>query len=100
MTALPLILTVFVACAVEAVEALTIVLAVGTTRGWSSALLGTVAGGLVLATVVVAFGPAIAVWRLTAAAADRLAYFIGSGSCRLGKPLIEYFIRTADIHSR
>ena len=32
MTALPLILTVFVACAVEAIEALTIVLAAGLTR--------------------------------------------------------------------
>ena len=40
MTALPLILTVFVACAVEAVEALTIVLAVGFTRSWRSALYG------------------------------------------------------------
>ena len=35
-----LALSVFLACAVEAVEALTIVLAVGTTRSWSSALSG------------------------------------------------------------
>lgn len=50
---------VFLACAVEAVEATTIVLAVGTTRHWRSALLG-VAGGLVLlAVVVAALGPAV-----------------------------------------
>ena len=35
---LGLALSVFLACAVEAVEALTIVLAVGTTRSWSSAI--------------------------------------------------------------
>jgi uncharacterized membrane protein len=35
-----LVLSVFLACAVEAVEALTIVLAVGVTRSWSSALSG------------------------------------------------------------
>ena len=33
-----LALSVFLACAVEAVEAMTIVLAVGVTRSWSSAL--------------------------------------------------------------
>ncbi len=50
---------VFLACAVEAVEALTIVLAVGLTRGWSSALAG-VAGALVLlAVLVAALGPAL-----------------------------------------
>ena len=40
MNALPLILTVFVACAVEAVEALTIVLAAGITREWRSTFQG------------------------------------------------------------
>ena len=35
-----LAVSVFLACAVEAVEALTIVLAVGTTRSWRSALTG------------------------------------------------------------
>lgn len=33
-------LTVFLACAVEAVEALTIVLAAGLARGWRSAITG------------------------------------------------------------
>jgi len=41
------------------VEALTIVLAVGLTRGWRSALIGTGAALLVLALVVLAFGPAL-----------------------------------------
>ena len=43
MNALPLVLTVFVACAVEAVEALTIVLAAGLTREWRSTFQGMAA---------------------------------------------------------
>jgi uncharacterized membrane protein len=54
-----LFLTVFLACAVEAVEALTIVLAAGTSRHWGSALQGTGAALLVLAAAVAALGPAI-----------------------------------------
>ena len=53
-----LILATFLACAVEAVEALTIVLAVGTTRGWRSSLYGVGAAGLVLAAVTAILGPA------------------------------------------
>jgi uncharacterized membrane protein len=52
---------VFLACAVEAVEATTIVLAAGTARNWRSALIGVGAGLLVLAVVVSALGPAISV---------------------------------------
>ncbi|HSZ06235.1 MAG TPA: hypothetical protein VK778_13695 [Solirubrobacteraceae bacterium] len=54
-----LALSVFLACAVEAVEALTIVLAVGTTRGWSSAMSGVAAATLALAGIVAALGPAL-----------------------------------------
>ena len=43
-----LALSVFLACSVEAVEALTIVLAVGTTRSWSSAMSGVGAALFVL----------------------------------------------------
>jgi uncharacterized membrane protein len=50
---------VFLACAVEAVEATTIVLAVGTTRSWRSAGAGVVAGLVVLAVVVAALGPGV-----------------------------------------
>ncbi len=56
---LGLALSVFLACAVEAVEALTIVLAVGTTRSWSSALSGVGAATVVLCAVVAALGPAL-----------------------------------------
>ncbi|HEX5195030.1 MAG TPA: hypothetical protein VFW09_19705 [Solirubrobacteraceae bacterium] len=54
-----LAVSVFLACAVEAVEALTIVLAVGTARNWRSALYGVGAGLLALAVVVAALGPAV-----------------------------------------
>jgi uncharacterized membrane protein len=54
-----LAVSVFLACTVEAVEALTIVLAVGTTRSWRSALYGVGAGALALAAVVAALGPAV-----------------------------------------
>ena len=49
----------FLACVVEAVEALTVVLAAGTVRDWGSALTGVGAGLVVLAAVVAALGPAL-----------------------------------------
>jgi uncharacterized membrane protein len=58
-TEVGLALSVFLACTVEAVEALTIVLAVGTTRSWSSALSGVGAATLALAAIVAALGPAL-----------------------------------------
>lgn len=59
MNALPLILTVFVACTVEAVEALTIVLATGITREWRSTFQGMAAALVALAVITAAIGPAI-----------------------------------------
>jgi uncharacterized membrane protein len=59
--ALVTLLSAFLASAVEFVEAVTIVLAVGVTRSWRSALLGTGTALVVLATLVVVFGAAIAV---------------------------------------
>jgi uncharacterized membrane protein len=58
-TEIGLALSVFLACTVEAVEALTIVLAVGTTRSWSSAMRGVGAAVLALAVIVAALGPAL-----------------------------------------
>ncbi|HXA29402.1 MAG TPA: hypothetical protein VN193_11730 [Candidatus Angelobacter sp.] len=46
----------FLGSAVESVEALTIVLAVGVTRGWRAPLQGTVAALIVLAAVVLSLG--------------------------------------------
>jgi uncharacterized membrane protein len=60
MSPLALFLAVFLACAVEAVEALTVVLAAGTGRHWSSALQGAGAALVALAAVVGALGPAVA----------------------------------------
>ena len=53
----PITTTAFLASSVEAVEALTIVLAVATVRGWRPAGLGAFAGLLVLALIVAALGP-------------------------------------------
>ncbi|HSO98088.1 MAG TPA: hypothetical protein VLP43_03980 [Solirubrobacteraceae bacterium] len=54
-----LALSVLLACTVEAVEALTIVLAVGSTRSWRSALWGVAAAVAALAVIVAALGPAL-----------------------------------------
>jgi uncharacterized membrane protein len=54
-----LVLSVFLACIVEGVEALTIVLAVGTTRGWRSTWYGVTSGLLALAVITAALGPAL-----------------------------------------
>jgi uncharacterized membrane protein len=54
-----LFLSAFLASAVEMVEALTIVLAVGVTRGWRSPLIGVGAALLALALLVGVLGPAI-----------------------------------------
>jgi uncharacterized membrane protein len=67
-----LAISVFLACAVEAVEALTIVMAVGVTRSWRWALTGVGAGLAVLAVIVAALGPA-----LTALPIDVLRVVVG-----------------------
>jgi len=59
VTAVFLVLSAFLASAVEMVEALTIVLAVGVTRDWRSALSGVGAATLSLAAIVAALGPAL-----------------------------------------
>jgi uncharacterized membrane protein len=57
--AIVLVAATFLASAVEGVEALTIVLAAGVTRGWRSALIGAGAAGVALAVIVAALGPAL-----------------------------------------
>jgi uncharacterized membrane protein len=56
---LVLVVAVFLASAVEMVEALTIVLAVGVSRGWRSALEGSLLAVVTLSVLVVAIGPAL-----------------------------------------
>src|SRR5437764_10248858 len=57
--AIGLAVSVFLACAVEAVEALTIVLAVGVTRSWRSTFFGVGAAVALLGAVTAALGPAL-----------------------------------------
>ncbi len=57
-----LLVATFLACCVEMVEATTIVMAMGFTRGWRSSLAGTGAALLALAAVTAAFGYAITTW--------------------------------------
>ena len=59
MSAALLVLSSFLASTVEMVEALTIVLAAGLTRGWRSSLTGVAAAVLALGVVVAALGPAL-----------------------------------------
>jgi uncharacterized membrane protein len=61
MSAVFLVLSAFLASAVEMVEALTIVLAAGVARGWRSSLTGVGAAVVVLAVIVAALGPALTV---------------------------------------
>src|SRR5215468_6632451 len=68
-----LIIAAFLASAVEMVEALTIVLAVGVTRGWRATAWGAVSAFVALGAVVVALGPA-----LTSIPIDALRLFVGT----------------------
>jgi len=56
-----LVLSTFLASAVEVVETLTIVLAIGVTRGWRATLIGVAAAVIALTAVVAALGPALTV---------------------------------------
>jgi uncharacterized membrane protein len=58
-TIIPVLVTTFLASAVEAIEMVTIVLGVGATRGWRSTIVGVGAGFVVLAVVVAVLGLAL-----------------------------------------
>jgi uncharacterized membrane protein len=73
MSAVFLVLSAFLASAVEMVEALTIVLASGVTRGWRSSLTGVGAATVALAAIVAALGPA-----LTLVPIDALRLVVGA----------------------
>jgi len=57
--AAPAVIASFLASLVEVVEALTVILAVGSIRGWRSALMGTAGGVLVLVVLVVVLGESL-----------------------------------------
>lgn len=83
-------LPAFLASLVEFVEALTIVLAVGVTRGWRSASAGTIAGVAALAIAVVALGPllhAVPIVALQLAVGIMLLFF---GMRWLRKAILRY----------
>ncbi len=65
-TAAPAIGAAFIASTVEMVEALTIVLAVASIRGWRPAVSGAAAALVALALVVAALGPALSLVPLSA----------------------------------
>jgi uncharacterized membrane protein len=73
VSAVFLVLSAFLASAVEMVEALTIVVAMGIARGWRSSLLGVAAATVVLAVVVAVLGPA-----LTLVPIDALRLVVGA----------------------
>jgi uncharacterized membrane protein len=68
-----LFIAVFLACAVEAVEATTIVLAAGTTRDWRSATAGLLTALVALAVITAILGPAV-----TALPLQALRLFVGA----------------------
>ncbi len=80
MTAGLLALTVFVATAVEMVEALTIVLAVGVSRSWRPTLQGALSAIAVLAVLVAVFGVSLA----TAVPLRLLQFVVGVGLLLFG----------------
>lgn len=60
MQGAPQMTAAFLGSSVEAVEAMTIVLAAGAVRGWRSALMGSAGGLVTLAAIVAVFGSALA----------------------------------------
>jgi uncharacterized membrane protein len=61
-----LVVSAFLASAVEAVEALTVVLAMGVTRGWRSPLIGTATALVALIALIAVLGPALALMPIDA----------------------------------
>jgi uncharacterized membrane protein len=87
--------TSFIASAVEAVEAMTIVLAVGVTRSWPVALRGAAYASVVLGLIVVFFAPLLHLIPI-----DQLKLFVGIvltlfGLSWLRKAILRYSGRKA-----
>lgn len=73
MNSFIVVLTSFLASGVELVEALTIVLAIGITRGWRSSLLGAAVAVAVVSAVIAVLGPV-----LTNVPLDALRLLVGT----------------------
>jgi len=95
MSALFLFGAAFLACAVEMVEALTIVLAVGVVRGWRSPLVGVGAATVVLTALVAALGPALRVVPL-----DTLRLIVGTLLLTFGLQWLRKAILRASGHKQ
>jgi uncharacterized membrane protein len=88
--------TTFLASAVEAVEALTIVLAVGVTQSWRASLTGAAWGFGVLVAIVVVLGPAIVTFIPLAALRLAIGVFLLLfGLAWLRKAILRYSGRKA-----
>ncbi len=85
-----LALAVFLACAVEGVEALTIVLAVGTTCGWRSTFIGIASAVVLLGAVTAALGPALTALPLNALRVVVGALLLICGLQLLRKAILRY----------
>ena len=80
-----LFLGAFLASAVEMVEALTIVLAVGVTRGWRSPLIGVAAATVALVAIIAALGPALSSCPSTCSGSWSGRFFSASGCSGCGR---------------
>jgi uncharacterized membrane protein len=90
------VVTAFLASTVEMVEALTIVLAVGMTRGWRSTAYGAAAAFAALAVVVAVLGPA-----LTQIPLDTLRVVVGTILLAFGLQwLRKAILRAAGLQAR
>jgi uncharacterized membrane protein len=97
VTAGLLALTVFVATAVEMVEALTIVLAVGVSRGWRATLQGASAALAILVVLVAIFGTSLA----TEVPLHLLQFVVGLGLLLFGLSWLRKAVaRAAGLRSR
>ena len=85
-TFVAVVLPAFIASLVEFIEALTIVLAVGTTRGWRSALVGSAAGVALLAILVAEFGRELTYAPLQSSRSYSARYWSSSGCAGCARP--------------
>src|ERR1700722_7447059 len=101
-SAAPAVSAAFLSSIVEVVEAFTIVLAVATVRGWRPASLGAMAGLVVLALIVVTFGPLLGLVPLRALqlAVGLLLLLLGAGVIALHDETLAFAHETAGLREQ